>query len=105
MDVQTSEDFQRFIRTQLDCGRYASEEEAIRDFQQWLHQRLRTTGNAKPDRSQDQQGTASTTEAPRRFWEAIDDLMKDVPEEELAKLPTDGAKNLDHYLYGAPRRQ
>lgn len=28
----------------------------------------------------------------------------DVPKSELEKLPTDGAKNHDHYLYGAPKR-
>jgi hypothetical protein len=27
-----------------------------------------------------------------------------VPDDELEKLPRDGAENLDHYLYGAPKR-
>ena len=38
------------------------------------------------------------------IWEEILELMQDVPEEEWAKLPTDGAENLDHYLYRAPKR-
>jgi hypothetical protein len=28
---------------------------------------------------------------------------KQIPPEELAKIPRDFAKNIDHYLYGAPK--
>ena len=31
-------------------------------------------------------------------------IAKEAPESELEKLPKDGAANLDHYLYGAPKR-
>ena len=31
-------------------------------------------------------------------------LFSDVPDEESDKLPSDGSINLDHYLYGAPRK-
>jgi hypothetical protein len=27
-----------------------------------------------------------------------------IPDEELASIPTDAARNLDHYLYGAPKQ-
>jgi hypothetical protein len=37
------------------------------------------------------------------LWQAIVELGESVPEEEWAKVPTDGAKNLHHYLYGAPK--
>jgi hypothetical protein len=30
-------------------------------------------------------------------------IMADVPESEWANVPNDGARNLDHYLYGAPK--
>ena len=40
----------------------------------------------------------------RPIWEIILENMKDVPAEEFAKLPTDGATELDHYLYGHPKR-
>jgi len=44
-------------------------------------------------------------ERPRRpFWERIAALTADIPAEELDKLPTDGAAQLDHYLYGHPKR-
>ena len=40
----------------------------------------------------------------RPIWELILDNMKDVPPEEFAKLPKDGASEHDHYLYGHPKR-
>jgi antitoxin component of MazEF toxin-antitoxin module len=36
--------------------------------------------------------------------ERIAALTADAPPEELDKLPTDGAAQLDHYLYGHPKR-
>jgi antitoxin component of MazEF toxin-antitoxin module len=43
-------------------------------------------------------------QAPRvPIWERIMALTADAPPEELAKLPADGAAQLDHYLYGAPK--
>jgi hypothetical protein len=41
---------------------------------------------------------------PRPIWEVILDNMKDVPPEEFAKLPKDGASEHDHYLYGHLKR-
>jgi antitoxin component of MazEF toxin-antitoxin module len=38
------------------------------------------------------------------IWERVAALAADAPPEELAKLPADGAAQLDHYLYGTPRR-
>jgi hypothetical protein len=31
-------------------------------------------------------------------------LGDSIPKEELANIPTDLARNLDHYLYGAPKQ-
>ncbi len=48
-----------------------------------------------------------STELPeddRPIWERIADLAALLPEEAIAGLPTDGASQLDHYLYGAPKR-
>ena len=41
----------------------------------------------------------------RPIWEKIVEISDGVPEEEWAKLPADGAENLDHYLYGAPKKR
>src|SRR5438094_8343161 len=41
----------------------------------------------------------------RPIWQVAAEIMRDVPDEELQRLPTDLAENLDHYLYGAPKKQ
>lgn len=35
----------------------------------------------------------------------IEEIMRDVPDEVLASIPTDGSINVDHYLYGASKKQ
>jgi hypothetical protein len=41
----------------------------------------------------------------RPIWEVFADLARQIPEEELAKIPHDGSENLDGYLYGAPKKE
>ena len=38
------------------------------------------------------------------LWEMAQECVKDVPPEAWDELPPDGAFNLDHYLYGAPKK-
>jgi hypothetical protein len=40
----------------------------------------------------------------RPIWEKLIEIAEQVPEEELAKLPHDMARNVDHYLYGAEKK-
>jgi hypothetical protein len=42
--------------------------------------------------------------AVRPIWEIIVELSSQIPLEEWAKLPADGAEQHDHYLYGSPKR-
>jgi hypothetical protein len=41
---------------------------------------------------------------PRPIWEVMLDNIEDVSAEEFASLPSDGASEHDHYLYGHPKR-
>lgn len=47
---------------------------------------------------------APPTEQARPIWEVFDEIIKTIPEEEFAKLPTDGAEQHDHYIYGLPKK-
>ncbi len=38
------------------------------------------------------------------IWEVARELVAMIPESERRKLPRDGASQLDHYLYAAPKR-
>lgn len=40
----------------------------------------------------------------RPIWEKLRERAKNVPDEEWEKFPKDGAAELDHYLYGTPKR-
>jgi len=43
-----------------------------------------------------------TTQKP--IWEIAEELFGDIPDEELERLPPDGAAQHDHYIYGLPKR-
>jgi len=43
-------------------------------------------------------------DAGRSILEMVDEVWSGLPAEEAARLPVDLSENLDHYLYGAPRR-
>jgi len=42
--------------------------------------------------------------APKPIWEQFAEAFDDVPDEDLARLPTDLAAQVDHYVYGLPKR-
>jgi hypothetical protein len=43
-------------------------------------------------------------EPSKPIWQQFAEAFKDVPEEELARLPVDGAAQHDHCIYGLPKR-
>ena len=40
----------------------------------------------------------------KHLWEIAADLLQDVPDDDFAQLPVDGAEQHDHYIYGTPKR-
>lgn len=42
--------------------------------------------------------------SPPSIEEKIEARLADVPDEVLDELPEDASENLDHYLYGAPKK-
>lgn len=71
-------------------------------LQDWLGQLAHQSSNTRTETgqfcSQDDQLDS------RPISEVIADIMSDVPAEELAQLPADGASQVDHYVYGTPKR-
>jgi len=43
-------------------------------------------------------------ETARPIEEILMELANEIPEEERKKLPSDLSENLDHYLYGSPKK-
>jgi hypothetical protein len=52
--------------------------------------------------AENRQPTASGDEG--ELWDKIEKRIAQAPSETWEDAPTDGSLNVDHYLYGAPRR-
>ena len=60
-----------------------------------------------PVRSGDPTPPPTDHEAPPRhkhLGEIAADLLHDIPADDFAQLPVDGAEQHDHYIYGTPKR-
>ena len=92
MIIHLPEDLERFIQAQVQGGQFASVEEAvaeaIRRVRRWEEERP-----AHPPASE-----------PIPAWQRVLENMKDVPDAEFDQVPADNSGQLDHYLYGTPRR-
>ena len=51
-----------------------------------------------------QEATRESKEKEVPLMEKIHRYSEAIPECELAKIPSDLSENLDHYIYGAPRK-
>jgi hypothetical protein len=60
--------------------------------------------NGEPHSSGGGHAAPPSHEAPKPIWEQFIEAFKDVPDEELERLPVDGAAQHDHYIYGLPKR-
>jgi hypothetical protein len=45
------------------------------------------------------------TNQKKPIWERFEEFADQMPDEIAVKLPTDGAAQLDHYLYGSSKRE
>jgi Arc/MetJ-type ribon-helix-helix transcriptional regulator len=92
MTVHLPEEWERFVHDQVRAGRYGSEEDVIRDALERLKQAQ------EPDRA------APPPAAPEPAWRRVLENMKTVPDAVFDRIPVDSSEQLDHYLYGSPRR-
>ena len=44
------------------------------------------------------------SEVYKPIWEVAAELVRDIPQDVLDTMPTDGVGNHDHYLYGAQKK-
>jgi Ribbon-helix-helix domain len=53
----------------------------------------------------DEEAPPITPQKPRKpSWKLFEEASRKIPDEELDRLPTDLAAQVDHYLYGTPKR-
>ncbi len=76
-------------------------DEALEGLQEHVRHRR---GNGDSHGSTEANAASQPYEAQKPIWEQICDAFANVPEDELAALPEDGAAQVDHYVYGLPKR-
>ncbi len=91
MGISLNPDLERWIMEQVRSGRYKSAEEVVREGLQLLQERERAS-------------EVPTIPYDGNLAELFAAITASVPDEEWEKVPTDLSENLDHYLYGHPKR-
>lgn len=95
MTIHVSKDAENAINAVVSSGQFASADEMVerlvREYAQ-SHRQQPSASEAKPG------------PARKLIWEVAAELRESIPAEEWDKLPTDGARQLDHYIYGSPKR-
>lgn len=82
---------------------------AVSEYVRLALEALVTPQNAPPrdttvSRSEDMGEPATGAMVSDEVLTMVEAIWRDIPEADLAKLPPDFSANLDHYLYGAPKR-
>ena len=105
MQRNVSEKWEPFLRSEVRNGRNVSEDEVLDEALRMLHERRELEGAARTNGSEAAESPESSALLQRKpIWQVADELRESIPEEEWAKLPVDGAEQLDHYIYGSPKR-
>lgn len=94
MNVPLSENWRRFVREEVETGRFPSEVAVVEEALGLLKQR-------EDDRAESKAGNGAGR---KPIGEIIDELMSDLPDDVLERLPVDGAAQHDHYIYGTSKR-
>src|SRR5262249_41435570 len=75
--------------------------EALEELQEHVHRdRDRNGDTAAPQEAHE--GLPGEPHKP--FWQKVLEASERIPEDELQRVPTDLAAQVDHYIYGTPKR-
>ena len=98
MTIHLPPDIESSIQAAVHSGHFASLDAAITEAASMLLQRLeQEQPQAKPP-----QAEAAPINKP--IWEKFEEIAAGIPKEVWDKIPADSSEQLDHYLYGTPRR-
>jgi Arc/MetJ-type ribon-helix-helix transcriptional regulator len=100
MTIHLPEDLESSIRAEVLSGHFASVDDAITEAVRSFLQRRHQTQAAAPEPNTSQ----GADPLGKPIWERILEMTAEVPEEEWDKLPVDSSEQLDHYVYGTPKR-
>ncbi len=90
MSILLNPELEQRIGAKVESGEYRSADEVVERGLELLEAR-----DSVPRKQESKDA--------RPIGEIFEELGRSIPEEEWAKVPADLSKNLDHYLYGAPK--
>lgn len=106
MDIHLPENLEHFVRDQVRSGRFPSVDHVVREaLEHFRNAEIPppapiANANAAPN---EQRAEAQSGDQ-RPLWEIITEIARRVPDEDWARLPPDASYQLDHYLYGSPKK-
>ena len=74
---------------------------ALEELQEHEHPAIHDDTNGHKSAPSD---VMPSQEARKPIWEWLIEASLEIPDEELGLLPTDGATQHNHYIYGTPKR-
>ncbi len=96
----SSQDVESSINAAVRSGQFASADEMIANLVREYAERT----PSPPAVAQAEPSEEPLSASHKPMWEEILELTAGIPDAEFEKLPTDGAEQHDHYLYGTPKR-
>lgn len=112
-------DLARFAEAEIAAGHFTSVEDVLRAGKEALERQQRPRHKARLaeddaaldedercgiDEGDSPAGIRAEPATPPPFWATFMEEFDALPDEVFERLPKDGASQVDHYLYGAPKR-
>jgi Arc/MetJ-type ribon-helix-helix transcriptional regulator len=101
MTIHLPKNVESSINAAVLSGHFASLDDAMTEAAHLLLQKL-NQGQARADKPAVSQEPSAEDRKP--VWERILEKMEAVPDEVFDRIPADSSAQLDHYLYGTPKR-
>ena len=98
MTIHLPEDVERSIEAAVHSGHFASADDALTAAWRAFEQLDGGQSQKRADQSE------PVTVEPVPAWKRVLDNMQAVPDEVFERIPADSSEQLDHYLYGTPKR-
>ena len=96
MTISLSPKLEKLVHDKVASGQYESAEAVVAEALRLLEEH--------EERQPPSDDLQAEEDEHRPTWEVALDLFKDIPEEEWENLPSDGALEHDHYIYGTPKK-
>jgi putative addiction module CopG family antidote len=104
MNVSLTDELRDFVRRKVESGAFPSEEAVLEEALRRFRRDDQNGGQLCVDGAPAVADREASSAVQKPLWQLIAEISRQIPDEEWAKLPHDASYQLDHYLYGAPKR-